>query len=105
MPSPEAAGMLGAFSRAVSGQTLAQFAAPAFMQVASAPLHLLGLDLYNRPSSTTGGPVVSARERWAAIRKNWSVTAMARMARMVPAYGVGGVVNNKVRYTLMGRLE
>ncbi|EFX05319.1 hypothetical protein CMQ_3388 [Grosmannia clavigera kw1407] len=105
LPDPETAGVLGrAFSSHVSGQTLAQFAAPAAMQVLSAPLHLLGLDLYNRPSGAAGG-LISGRNRWAAICKNWSVTAAARISRIIPAYGVGGVVNLKMRTNLMKRLE
>ncbi|KAK4134481.1 hypothetical protein BT67DRAFT_380004 [Trichocladium antarcticum] len=92
---------LGAeWQRYASGQTLAQFAAPAAVQLASTPLHLLGLDLYNRPGPGVGG----WRDRWAAVRKNWAVSTAARMCRIVPAFGVGGVVNFKVRRGLMERL-
>lgn len=85
--------------RFVSGQTLAQFAAPAAVQLASTPVHLLGLDIYNRPD------VRGWRERWAAVRKNYAVSTLARMGRILPAFGVGGVVNVKVRRSLMERLE
>lgn len=84
--------------RFASGQTVAQFAAPAAVQLASTPLHLLGLDIYNRPR------VDGWRERWAAVRKNWAVSTAARVCRIVPAFGVGGVVNLKVRRALMERL-
>jgi hypothetical protein len=85
----------------ISGLTIAQFGAPAAVQLFSTPLHLLGLDLYNRP----GGPVpVSWQNRWAAVRKNWAISAAARMCRIVPAFGVGGVVNIKVRRSLMEKL-
>lgn len=83
--------------RHVSGQTLAQFAAPAAVQLASTPVHLWGLDIYNRPG-------VGWRERWAVVRKNWAVSTAARICRIVPAFGVGGVVNVKVRRGLMERL-
>ncbi len=89
--------------RRVSGQTLAQFAAPAAVQLGSTPLHLLGLDLYNRPwSDSTRRP--QWHDRWAAVRKNWAVSAAARICRIVPAFGVGGVVNVKVRRGLMEQL-
>ncbi|RYP44178.1 hypothetical protein DL768_009326 [Monosporascus sp. mg162] len=42
-------------SKHVNGQTVAQFAAPALVQVFSTPLHFLGLDLYNR-SEQSGVP-------------------------------------------------
>ncbi|ORY03685.1 hypothetical protein BCR34DRAFT_627272 [Clohesyomyces aquaticus] len=66
----------------VSAASAAQFITPAALQVVSTPLHLLGLDLYNREGSS-----------------------VARMGRIVPAFGVGGVVNMKVRRGLLERLE
>lgn len=83
----------------MSGLSAAQFMAPAAVQLASTPLHLLGLDLYNRPT------VAGVRERWELVRKNWAVSALARICRIVPAFGVGGVVNTKVRRSLMEKLE
>ncbi|KAK3311759.1 hypothetical protein B0H66DRAFT_475944 [Apodospora peruviana] len=80
-----------------SGQTLAQFAAPAAVQLASTPVHLLGLDIYNRP-------LTSWRDRWVAVKKNWAVSTAARICRIVPAFGVGGVVNYKMRSGLMEKL-
>ncbi|KAL2153654.1 hypothetical protein VTH82DRAFT_4809 [Thermothelomyces myriococcoides] len=84
--------------RFVSGQTMAQFAAPAAVQLVSTPVHLLGLDVYNRPAAA------GWRDRWAAVRKNWAVSTAARICRILPAFGVGGVVNFKVRRGLMERL-
>jgi hypothetical protein len=83
----------------ISGLSAAQFFAPAAVQLFSTPLHLLGLDLYNRPT------VDGFRERWHLVRKNWAVSAAARICRIVPAFGVGGVVNTKVRRSLMDKLE
>ncbi|KAK1755584.1 hypothetical protein QBC47DRAFT_191612 [Echria macrotheca] len=86
-----------------SGQTLAQFAAPAAVQLFSTPVHLLGLDVYNRPfDRSLAKPTL--RDRWAAVRKNWAVSTAARVCRIIPAFGVGGVVNVKVRKGLMDRL-
>ena len=88
--------------RFASGQTIAQFAAPAALQAVSTPLHLLGLDVYNRPAGARGSP--GWRDRWEIVRKNWGISVMARVCRIVPAFGVGGVVNVKVRRGLMERL-
>lgn len=89
--------------RYASGQTVAQFAVPAAVQLLSTPLHLLGLDLYNRPYSREAA-APSLRDRWTAVGKNWAVSTAARICRIVPAFGVGGVVNMKVRRGLMERL-
>ena len=83
----------------LSGQTVAQFVAPATVQILSTPMHLLGLDLYNRGKSVSWG------DRWAIVKKNWAISAVARMCRIVPAFGVGGVVNGKVRKGLISKLE
>jgi hypothetical protein len=85
--------------KSLSGQTIAQFVAPASVQILSTPMHLLGLDLYNR------GQKLSWGDRWAIIKKNWAITAVARMCRIIPAFGVGGVVNSKLRKHIMTKLE
>ncbi|KAI0021632.1 hypothetical protein F4780DRAFT_737121 [Xylariomycetidae sp. FL0641] len=87
----------------VAGATAAQFAAPAAVQLISTPVHLLGLDMYNRPGGGVGG--VSWADRWAQVRRNWLISSAARICRIVPAFGVGGTVNMKVRRNLMERLE
>lgn len=89
--------------KTISGQTIAQFVAPAGIQLLSTPMHLLGLDLYNRPS--TAKQTVTWAERAKIIQKNWGVSAVARMCRIMPAFGIGGVVNGKLRKNLMSKLE
>lgn len=90
--------------RRISGLTTAQFLAPAAVQLFSTPLHLLGLDLYNR-SNHAGIPKISWRDRWELVRSNWLVSSAARMCRIIPAFGVGGVVNFKMRRHVMQKLE
>ncbi|KAI9844823.1 MAG: hypothetical protein M1837_005241 [Sclerophora amabilis] len=85
---------------AFSKLSAAQFIAPAAIQLVSTPLHLLGLDLYNR-----GLKGISPASRWEKIQKDWFKSSIARMCRIVPAFGVGGVVNMKVRKRLMNDLE
>jgi len=80
---------------------MAQFASPALMQFISTPMHLLGLDLYNRQAS--GG--LGWQERLTRIRRDYISSSFARIGKIVPAYGVGGVVNVRLRAALMERLE
>lgn len=86
---------MGELEETISGQTIAQFAAPAAIQLASTPVHLLGLDLYNRSHGE------GWRSRASIIWKNWGISAMARVCRIVPAFGAGGVINKNVRSTGM----
>lgn len=90
------------FSRILTSESgrlnTAQFMAPAAMQIFSTPIHLLGLDLYNRQGRLGFG------ERFARVSRDWGVSALARMGRIVPAFGVGGVVNAKVRRGFMEQL-
>lgn len=63
------------------GLTAAQLMAPALSQVLVTPVHLLGLDLYNRPGATDKARIVL---------KNWPRTALARVGRMFASFGCGG---------------
>jgi hypothetical protein len=73
-----------------TADTVAQLLTPVSMQIFSTPLHLLGLDLYNRTEA-------SSSERVAFIKREYVKTALARMARIFPAFGIGGVVNKYIR--------
>lgn len=86
-----------AVEESVGRASVAQFLAPAGMQLFSTPLHLWGLDLYNRPMGN-GTPW---RTRAAKVGRVWFGSSLARMGRIVPAFGVGGVVNNGVRRKMM----
>lgn len=81
---------------------MAQFACPALMQFVSTPMHLLGLDLYNRQPP---GGLNFWSERLPRIRRDYISSSFARMGKIVPAYGVGGVVNVRMRAELMQMLE
>ncbi len=83
----------------ISRASTAQFLAPAAIQLISTPFHLLGLDVYNR----NGGTPFSDRLR--KVRVDWLKSSIARMCRIVPAFGLGGVVNNGLRVKLMKGLE
>ncbi|KAK3678388.1 hypothetical protein LTR78_001685 [Recurvomyces mirabilis] len=83
----------------ISRASAAQFLAPAAVQLISTPFHLLGLDLYNR----NGGTPFS--DRLKKVRLDWMKSSIARMCRIVPAFGFGGVVNNGMRSRIMKGLE
>lgn len=78
--------------------TSAQPITPCGMQLLSCPLHLLGLDKYNRPGASTA-------DRLNFIKKEYIRTTIARMARIFPAFGIGGVVNMKLREEAKLRLS
>ena len=75
---------------AVKADALAQLFTPVTMQIFSTPLHLLGLDMYNRSTA-------SGTERKEFIQREYIKTTLARMARIFPAFGIGGIVNKEVR--------
>jgi hypothetical protein len=68
----------------------AQLTCPLMVQFFSTPLHLAGLDLYNNPQHTTA-------ERLSFVGREYLKSAFARMGRIFPAFGVGGVFNRKLR--------
>ncbi|OBZ91552.1 hypothetical protein A0J61_00366 [Choanephora cucurbitarum] len=73
-----------------TANTLAQLSCPAVVQIVSTPVHLLGLDLYNRPG-------VSLASRNQLIRKEYVKSTLARIGRIGPAFGIGGVGNTYFR--------
>jgi len=68
----------------------AQLTSPVLVQFVSTPLHLTGLDLYNNPQHTSA-------ERFAFVKREYLKSAFARMGRIFPAFGIGGVLNRKLR--------
>lgn len=68
-----------------------QFVLPVAVQWLSAPIHLLGLDLYNH--QLRFGAVRSPNDRWALIKREYIPAAIARSMRIAAAFGIGGVAN------------
>jgi hypothetical protein len=68
----------------------AQLVCPVAMQLISTPLHVVGLHLYNVPGATV-------TERLAEISKSYCKTAFMRICRILPAFGIAGVLNNGLR--------
>ena len=72
----------------------AQLASPIGVQALTAPIHLLGLDLYNRNAAEAAKDGVS---RLSASVKNYGPVCGARMLRVLPAFGIGGIGNRVLR--------
>ncbi|KAI8899926.1 hypothetical protein BC833DRAFT_614491 [Globomyces pollinis-pini] len=70
--------------------TSAQLFSPCFAQIFSTPIHLYGMDLYNKPYQKFG-------DRMKFIKKEYTRTLSARIARIFPAFGICAVLNKKIR--------
>lgn len=68
-----------------------QLSVPILSQVVATPVHLLALDLYNNPHKE------GSASRIARMKKNLAPTTAMRCSRIVPAFGVGLVVNTGLR--------
>jgi hypothetical protein len=75
-------------SDASSAAAVAQLVSPPLMQVVCTPMHLLALDLVNRPDAT-----MRLAARLASLGNAMPSALLARSLRMLPAYGVGGLLN------------
>lgn len=78
---------------------IAQLAIPASIQLISTPIHLLGLDLYNRPTA------LPAPDRFSRVSRDWIGASLTRMCRIIPAFGLGGFVNTEGRAYLHDKLR
>lgn len=78
---------------------LTQMTVPMLSQVVATPIHLLGLDLYNRQFG------VPMAERAALVRRDLGSATVVRCVRILPAFGFGCVANLEMRewfHKLMG---
>jgi hypothetical protein len=98
------AGLLQQHSDMSAGdaQQVAQLVTPVAAQLVAGPLHYVGLDCYNRPLSASSGGFSSTMasqltERARFLYRGVGTVVGARMARILPGYGIGGVWNTKLR--------
>jgi hypothetical protein len=84
---------------ASKAQSLCQLSIPVVAQFVAGPFHFLGLDFYNRqyPLSTPMTFVQKASDRARALYECIGPVVAARIARIAPGYGIGGVWNTKLR--------
>ena len=74
---------------------IASFGVPMFAQLFSTPLHILAMDIFDNPVS-------NFKNRMAAISKGYASVCSGRMLRIIPAFGVGGFINDWVNEKLAG---
>ncbi|KAG5183538.1 hypothetical protein JKP88DRAFT_198943 [Tribonema minus] len=70
-----------------------QLLVPSAMQLITTPLHLVGLDIFNRPAASTA-------MRMQMLGRLYGSSLALRFGRTGIAFGLGGVVNKKVRDAL-----
>lgn len=91
LPEPASIYMQRAYNfTPLTADNIAQLTCPIAVQIFSTPLHLYGLDLYNRPKASFG-------DRVKMVIDNYRGAAMARMMRILPAFGIGGIGNKYFR--------
>lgn len=69
---------------------VASLTLPMFIQTISTPLHILAIDLYQRPLATN-------KERLQHIQKLYTSVCSGRIIRVIPAFCLGGFVNDMLR--------
>jgi hypothetical protein len=79
-----------------TAQKVAQVATPTVAQIIAGPLHFVGLDCYNRNLSHL--PLrTQVAERMHFLKSGAVEVILARMARILPGYGLAGVYNTHYR--------
>ena len=68
-----------------------QLSVPILSQVVATPVHLLALDLYNNPQKE------GSNSRITRMKRSLAPTTAMRCSRIIPAFGVGLVVNTGLR--------
>ena len=76
---------------------ISQIATPVVAQVIAGPLHFVGLDCYNRNLSHIPSLRQQWLDRWQCLRGSLGQVITARMMRIVPGYGIAGVLNTELR--------
>lgn len=87
-----------------TAQTMSQIICPIAAQFVATPFHMLGLDYYNRPL-TNLSPAAAAMQRMKFQYENFSSIIIPRIARVAPAYCLGGVGNKYLRETFHSKLN
>ena len=82
--------LLNAQSKAVAVQLLV----PALGQVSNTPIHLIGLEIYNKQGHAKLSGIVSV------LRRDFITASVTRMCRIIPAFGFGTLANKELRESL-----
>jgi hypothetical protein len=79
-----------------SALQISQFTCPMLAQIVATPLQMLGLDHYNRPLAAYSYKT-AIMERIKFQYRNFSSILGARVIRIAPSYGIGGIGNTYFR--------
>jgi hypothetical protein len=79
-----------------SAKSISQLVLPVAAQFVASPLHYVGLDVYNRDLSGKSWPD-AVRDRSMFLYRGIGPVIAARIARIAPGYGIGGVLNTNLR--------
>jgi hypothetical protein len=85
---------------ASKAQSFCQLTLPVAAQFVAGPFHFLGLDFYNRQYDALSARMSFAQkatDRFRALYHGIGPVVAARIARIAPGYGIGGVWNTKLR--------
>lgn len=77
-------------------QSVCQISLPIATQFVAGPLHFMGLDLYNRNLDGKSWREAIV-DRSKALYRGFAAITTARVARIAPGYGIGGVLNTRYR--------
>lgn len=80
--------------------TVAQLTVPMLTQLVATPVHLIGLDMYNRQQRD-----IALANRIQCTRAHLASSTVVRCIRILPAFGFGIVTNTELRTYLHRRLE
>lgn len=69
---------------------LSTLVTPIFIQIWTTPIHILSIDIYQRPKS-------NINERIKKIKNNYINVCLGRMLRVIPAFCLGGYINEKLK--------
>lgn len=83
---------------ATTALLLSQLTCPLVAQLVNTPIFLYGMDLYNKPEATSA-------QRVDFIKAQYWKTWLSRIARIGPAFSIGGVVNRFLRQTVTPAIE
>lgn len=78
---------------------ITQMTVPVFSQLVAAPIHLLGLDFHNRQHEVT------LADRVRTIKGDLFGATAIRCVRIIPAFGVGCIVNTELQSSFHRRIE
>lgn len=72
---------------------IASMTVPMAMQLVSTPIHILSIDLYQRPTALF-------KDRMLFIRQMYKSVCSGRVMRVIPAFCIGGFINDMTRSRL-----